>query len=249
MSRLAELQESFGTAVLGGVLPRGLKAREPREVERRFNVYRNNVVVSLTEALAARFPVIARLVGADFFSHMARLYLEQEAPRTPLLWQWGSGFPSFVQAFAPLHSYPYMADVARIEFQRGVAFHAADRSAAQPDLFVDADPAALVLTLHPSLAVLRLHHPAVTIWQMNQPGHLPGPVAGGAEIALVLRDTAFDVPVRAISIGDADMIDELARGEPLLKAAQAGLAADPAHDAARLLRELVAAGMITSPGD
>jgi hypothetical protein len=42
------------------------------------------------------------------------------------------------------------------------------------------------------------------------------------------------------------MIGALVDGRPLLDAAQAGLTADPTHDAPRLLHDLLAAGLITN---
>ena len=247
MPELAEIQSAFDAALRGGLLPRGLTARNPAETERRFNVYRNNVAVSLTEALGVRFPVIRRLVGEAFFKPMARLYAETDRPASPILSQWGKGFADFLSGFAPLSAYPYMADVARIEYQRGVAFHAEDQRAARPDLFADANPAELVLGLHPSIAVLRLSHPAVSIWAANQPGIEPSPIKGDAEIALVLRDREFNVPVRAISAGDATLIESLQAGKPLLEAAQMAQAVMSHHNPQPLLLALFAAGAITEP--
>ena len=52
------------------------------------------------------------------------------------------------------------------------------------------------------------------------------------------------MPVKAIAAGDAAMIAALSDGRPLLEAAQLAQAADPAHDAGRLLAEFMAAGLI-----
>jgi hypothetical protein len=39
---------------------------------KRYNVYRNNVTVSLIDALAAVFPAVQRITGVEFFRAMAR---------------------------------------------------------------------------------------------------------------------------------------------------------------------------------
>lgn len=88
--------------------------------------YRNNVAVSLGQALGRRFPVIQRLVGDEFFAALARAYLAADPPRSPVLMEWGAGFADFLAGFRPLAGWPFMADVARIEWARGLAFHAAD---------------------------------------------------------------------------------------------------------------------------
>jgi hypothetical protein len=241
-----DLLTAFGAALRGGPLPPGVTARDPSEAERRFAVYRNNVAVSLTDALAARFPVILRLVGEAFFRAMARLYAEADRPRSPVLAEWGAGFAGFLQGFPPLADYPWMPDVARLEFARGQAFHAADAAPVDPARLAGADPATLVLGLHPSVAVLALPCPAVTIWARNQPGGEGLPPGQGPETALILRDPGFQVPVRRIEPGDAALITALQRRLPLSEAAARAAAAAPGHDPGPILVHLMGAGAIVS---
>jgi hypothetical protein len=238
----------FAAALTGGPLPEGVTATAPDEAARRFDVYRNNVAVSLTAALAQRFPVIERLVGTAFFAAMARVYAETHRPSSPVLLEWGESFPAFLAGFPPLSGYPYMADVARIELARGRAFHAADAAPARPEALAGQDVARLVLRLHPSVQVLRLDHPAVTIWARNQPGATPGPLERtGPEIALVLRTPGFAVPVQAIGPGDAAMIEEIGRGTPLTVAAEAAQWAEPGHDPGAALLRLIGSGALCEP--
>ena len=232
----------FDRAVRGGALPPGVTASEPEEAERRFAVYRNNVVVGLTDALASRFPAIRRLVGDEFFAAMARVYAETDRPRSPVLSEWGEGFAPFLAAFPPLARYPYMADVARIEFARGCAFHAADVESLAPVDLAGADPNTLHLALHPSVKVLKLGTAAVSIWAANQPGARPAPLPTDPETALVLRDRTLDVPVRAIGPGDAGLIAALGMGQTWADAALCAQQADPGHDPGPILLHLMQAG-------
>ncbi|HKM16205.1 MAG TPA: DNA-binding domain-containing protein [Marinospirillum sp.] len=63
------MHKSFYNALLNtdSVLPKGLVSWNKTNCERRFAVYRNNVVVSLIDALAVNFPVVQHLVGEVFF--------------------------------------------------------------------------------------------------------------------------------------------------------------------------------------
>ncbi len=240
---------NFDAALRGSPVPAGLVARDPAEIERRFAVYRNNVAVSLTEALASRFPVVRRLVGEAFFSAMARLHAETDRPKSPVLTEWGAGFAAFLEGFPPLAAYPYLGDVARIEFARGQAFHAADASPVNPARLVGADPDRVRLVLHPSVTLLYLAHPAVSIWARNQPGAKAVPLPTGPETALILRDAAFQVPVRAVGAGDAAMLQALMSGMCLSVAAADGQAADAEHDPQPLLIALMRAGAIVDAPD
>jgi hypothetical protein len=242
-----DLLADWDAALRGGPVPAGLTARAADEVARRFDVYRNNVAVGLTSALAARFPVIQRLVGDEFFAALARLYAVHDRPRSPVLLAWGDGFAAFLAAFPPLESLPYLADVARIEYARGQAFHAADAPPIDPAHLASADPDRICLTLHPSVILLRLTYPAVAIWARNQPGGDAIAIPSGPQTALVLRDAAFAVHVRALGPGDTALIAALLDGQTLASAALLARGAQPDHDPHPLLVDLMRAGAITQP--
>jgi len=234
----------FEAALRGGPLPPGLTARDPDEVPRRFAVYRNNVTVSLTGALSLRFPVVRRLVGDDYFTALAGVYAEADRPKSPVLAEWGEGFAGFLAAFPPLAAYPYLADVARIEQARGRAFHAADAPPVDPAIVSAADPEAVRLILHPSVILLRLSHPAVSICARSQPGAGALPVGAGPETALILRDAAFAVPVRALGAGDAALVEAMLCGAVLARASLRAQGCDPGHDPQPILVALMRAGAI-----
>lgn len=241
-----EFLAQFDAALRGGPLPAGLSGPDRAEVDRRFAVYRNNVAVGLTTALATRFPVIRRLLGDAFFTPLARLFAETHRPSSPVLAEWGEAFPAFLDRFPPLSTYPYLGDVARIEHARGLAFHAADAAPVEAALLRAADPARIRLGLHPSVRLLSLAHPAVSIWARNQPGGEGLPLASGPETALVLRDAAFRVPVRAVAAGDAALLRAILGGASLSAAAAAGHRAQAGHDPQPLLILLMQAGVIIS---
>lgn len=249
MPQHSDFLTRFQAGLRDGGLPPGATAIEPAETARRFAVYRNNVTVGLANALAARFPVIRRLVGAEFFASLARHYLDSHRPRSPIIAEWGDSFAGFLAGFPPLSGYPYMADVARLEYARGRAFHAGDAAPVRPAVLSAAPPETLVLGLHPSVAVLRFDHPAVSIWQANQPGGLSARAAKGPEIALLLRDPGFVVQVIAIGAADAALIEGLAAGRPLAHAATDALHIDQAHSVQGILVRLMASGAIIEAGE
>ena len=84
-----------------------------RPVGRRFDVYRNNVVHSLSEALGVAYPVIQKLVGEEFFKAMANVFVRQFPPSSPMMFQFAPEFPIFLESFPPVAHLPYLPDVAR----------------------------------------------------------------------------------------------------------------------------------------
>ncbi|MBV0914025.1 HvfC/BufC N-terminal domain-containing protein [Anianabacter salinae] len=242
-----EFAGSFAEGLRTAALPPGAVFCDG-DADLRFAVYRNNVSHSLSEALGQRFPVIRRLVGDPFFAALGRVYSETHRPRTPVLLDWGDSFPDFLAGFAPLAGYPYMRDVARLEWARGRAYHAADAAPLDPAAVAGADPSRLVLTLHPSVQVLQFGAAALTIWRQNQPGaDAAQRIPSGDQFALVLRDRSLAVQVHEISQGDLILVEHLATGATLHAAAELAQWADPGHAPQTVLVLLMQAGGFIHP--
>lgn len=250
MRSLAERQRSFAAAILDPALspPAGLVGPDGEASERRFAVYRNNVVLGLAETLKDAFPAVQRIVGAEFFQAMARVYVAMEPPRTPMMFEYGAGFPDFIGLFEPAGALPYLADVARLERAWTEAYHATEASPISASAFAAIAPdrvPEIRLVLHPSVRIVRSRFPVVTIWQMNVDAGVPGPVdlTGGGENALIVRPEA-DVEVRSIPQGSPDFIQALASGRSVLAAFEEALTGDPRFDLSANLTDLIQVGAV-----
>ncbi|MDF2114025.1 DNA-binding domain-containing protein [Roseiarcaceae bacterium H3SJ34-1] len=254
MQSLAELQRSFATALLDPALPApaGLVGPDGKPSSRRFAVYRNNVILGLTQTLKDSYPVVHRIVGSEFFLALARAYVVGDLPRSPMLFDYGAGLPNFIGRFEPASVLPYLADVARIERAWTEAYHAAEASPISVSEFAEIAPdrlPAITLVLHPSVRIVRSRFPALSIWQMNVDGGVPGPVdlTAGGENALVIRPEA-GVEVRSIPNGSPEFIHALGSGRPVLAALKEAIAADPVFDLSANLSDLIQAGAVVSYG-
>jgi hypothetical protein len=247
----AGIQTDFAQALLDPdrPVPTELRSHTARQPQKRFAVYRNNVVVSLVNALRAKFPATERIVGDEFFAAMARVFVTANPPRSKILHTYGDDFGDFIAAFEPVAGLPYLADVARLEAARTRAYHAPDAEPLTPTAFSNIDPqsvATLRLTLHPSLQVLRSSHPAVTIWAMNADEIELGPVdPDAAEDALILRP-ALDVTVRALPPGGAAFLLALSNNATLAEAAAAAASEDARFDLTANLAGLVGSGAVSA---
>lgn len=228
----------FTRALLDPALPcpPGLIARNGSDPSHRLAVHRNNMVVSLVEALADSFPVVRQLVGDEFFRAMAALFVRESPPTTPLLAQYGAHFPAYVERFAPARSVPYLADVARLELARVRAYHAADASVLSEGQIAAALATGeqiehLRFVLHPSVSLVASDHSIVSIWLAHQgpsePDALP---IGGAEQALVLRRGGDEVVVLNLEEGDYAFLAAIVDGEPFGAAAASAQARSASFD-------------------
>jgi hypothetical protein len=245
----AAFETRFAEALLGTepALPPGIAAHTAATPTRRFAVYRNNVMASLATALTRRYPVIEGLVGEEFFGAMARQFVMQHPPRSPLLAQYGDDFAEFIAAFGPAQELPYLADVARLEAARTRAYHAEDAVPLGADGFAALDAETLGdirLQLHPSAAILRSPFPIVTIWAMNSGELELQPIEiGQGEDALVVRPH-LEVEVRALPPGGAAFLQSLAAGLPLRDAIGAAQADHGDFDLTGNLAGLIGSGAV-----
>ncbi len=245
----ATFESSFAKALLdvGQPIPPGINAPGTAVPTRRFAVHRNNFVVGLVKVLRDRFPVVERIVGEEFFKVMARAFVLEHPPRSPLLAVYGDDFAGFIAGFDAACELTYLADVARIEAARTRAFRAADVTPVDPGTFAALDFGAvdaIRFELHPSVEIIRSSHPIVTIWAMNSGELTLAPIEHWhCEDALVARPH-LDVEVRSLPPGGAAFLLALAGGRSLREAAQEGFADGPDFDLATTVAGLIGWGVV-----
>jgi len=249
MRSLAELQATFagfvtapagrsaGEELRASVKPHGAPAEE------RLAIYKNNVHVRLSEALAAAYPAVERLVGAEFFRYAAREYIGIFPPRSPTLLGYGEQFPQFLARFAPAATVPYLADVARLEQLYLESFHADDAaplSAAEFAAILTSAEHTSAVGLHPSARLMTSKYAVSRIWELNrQPGTIDGKIRmpDGPEYVLAIRPRAT-VEVRRITRGAYAVLASLAGGACSSEALAAGAIAEPDLELAAQLAAL-----------
>lgn len=245
-------QATFAAALLDvqSPCPEGLCSANGADPESRFAVYRNNVQSSLINALGDSYPVVAQLVGEEFFRAMAAVFIQAQPPHSPLMSLYGEDFADFIESFEPTFSVPYLADVARLEHLRTVAYHAADASPISAEEITAALSAPDSLSelrfgLHPSLRLLDSSHAVVAIWAAHQhDATLEGINLHQEQYALVLRN-CLDVEVFALEHGASVFIRQLLDGQALLAAAENS----PLFDLSQTLALLIAHNAITHLND
>ncbi|QKV20362.1 DNA-binding domain-containing protein [Oricola thermophila] len=219
--------------------PRGKKA------VRRFNVYRNNVTVSLINALADIFPAVRRIAGETLFRDMAREFVRAHPPVSPLLFLYGHEFPAFVETFEHTRRMPYLADVARLERAWLTAYHAADVEPLAPAVLGEIPPSALesvTFAPHPATGLVISEYAVFDIFDANRNHETVGRIdAARAQSALVTRP-GHEVIVIALDDGHDAFFSCLIQGGALGEAAAAGLAKAGSFDVASAITGLLSTG-------
>lgn len=223
--------------------PQGLVDGQGRAAGKRFDVYRNNVASSLTDALEQAFPVILKLVGTDFFRALAGVYLRAHPPSSPLIMHYGAEMPGFLEQFPPVQTLPYLPDIARLEGAIRTAYHAADATPVPATALGEIDPERLgdvILRFAPATQIITSPFPIHGIWRANSEPGAPPPTSEAQSVLITRPD--MDPSVTLIP----------APALPVLNALLAGTALGPAFDLggegfdpAALLGQLLGQGAIT----
>jgi hypothetical protein len=128
MPSLRELESSFGRALLGDAQDALLDLIAPDGLApaARLRIYRNHVLVSLTEALEATYPVVCRLVDERFFRY-ADQYIRAHPPACRVCSSTVSVRRILPHSTLPAPRVP--AGCARLEWAMNRALHADDAAA------------------------------------------------------------------------------------------------------------------------
>ena len=237
-------QSAFRAALLDPdrPVPPGVTDPEGRPAGCRFDVYRNNVTASLTEALRQAFPVIRKLVGEEFFTAMAIAHARAHPPRSPVMMFYGADMPGFLAAFPPVAHLGYLPDIARLELALREAYHAADAAPVAADRLAALPGAEFLsarISFAPAMRILRSRWPIHAIWAANAED-APMPRERRAEDVVILRP-GFDPAPQVLPDHAAGFLTQLQAGHPLGQA----LAATPDFDLTATLGILLSGAAIT----
>jgi hypothetical protein len=254
MTAEAQRQQALMAAILqrddGASLQPQLAAR-PAGVRRGLQAYQANAGASAERSLAATFPTVQALVDEASFAALARAFWHAMPPRRGDLAWFGDELPAFIAASEQLADVPFLADVARLEWQLALAERASDAELEVNSLpqLAERPPSQLWLRLAPHVSLVDSVHPIVSLWAVHRgPGEAElqrAAVRGilssaGAETALVWR-AGWRGEARAVEPAVGRWVAALLRGLPLdraLEQAGAGFAFEA------WLAEALAAGWI-----
>ena len=95
--------------------PSARLAEQGARLQLGLEAYRAHAAATAERALAAAYPTLLALVGAEDFARLARALWRDAPPQRGDLAQWGQDLPTFVEAQADLAEWPYLGDCARLD--------------------------------------------------------------------------------------------------------------------------------------
>lgn len=241
-------QAVFTQAMLDpqAAVPEGLINPDGAPAQKRFNVYRNNVAVSLTDALRTAFPVLRKLLGEQNFDAVSGIYLRQFPPQSPLLMFYGAEMPDFLAGFTPLQKLGHLPDVARLELALRHSYHAADAQPIDPST-LETMPAdrlmAVRMEFAPAMILLRSRWPIHGVWQKAMDPAEPAFEPKGENVLITRPE--YDPEMTVLPPGGGTFIAALQQNQTFGQAFEAAAELAPDFDLTQTLSPLIAGGAIT----
>lgn len=242
-------QTRFRAALLDGARPAppGLSDGRGQPAGRRFDVYRNNVVSSLIDALGASFPAVRSLLGARGFHAVADRFLRQHPPNTPLLMRYGAGFADFLDTAEDMPGPGYLGDVARLEQAQREAYHAADAAPLGTDDIAAIPPEDMAqarLRLAPAVRLIQSPWPVHAIWLYATQTGAPKPAAVAQDV--LISRPEFDPVLTVLPTGGAAFVRALMDEAALATALDRATEAAPGFDLQSMLAVLLDSRSVTA---
>ncbi|MGE4095981.1 MAG: DUF2063 domain-containing protein [Candidatus Binatia bacterium] len=154
--------QGFDSALL-----RLVRSHGALSAEARLDIYAQMYCARLLDALQEDFPRVAAVVGEERFRAVGRHYLRRHPSTQPSLRYLGRAFAEFLSTQSLTHSFPFLPDLARLEWHRLEVFDAVDTALLRvTDLqAIPAEAwATLRLRLIPAVHLLTCKWPVHKLW-------------------------------------------------------------------------------------
>ncbi len=248
MPTLEQQQQGFAASLIDRVETQEiLNLFKPLpDLQQRLALYRGNLKAIWIATLSQAYPVLLQLVGSAYFEQIAPVYARACPSQTGNLAEFGHDFADFLQAQTEIASYPYLPDVARLEWLLHRSYYAKEN----PVLDLPAlarwaheqgvDPMTLSLGWQGYAEIFASDYAVASIWQCLQesnPGQddLSSCDWRQGECILISRHNWQSQP-RSLTQAEYAALSALRGGQTLGAAMEAALSCDPEFEIASRLQ-------------
>jgi len=168
----------------------------------RLDIYYNNTLLGLTDILTATYPVLQKIIGEKFFRTIARFYIATNFQITGNCHTYGGKLASFLRSYEPAALWPYLPDIAAIEWAYFQASIADDAPALDFSGLTDliSEHPDFIVSLHPGVHYIELNFNALEIWQEHQKNEIETiKLQEFPQTVLIWRDQKDDIFLQKIS--------------------------------------------------
>lgn len=226
---LAALYDDAEAGPLESVVGHGL------EPAARLRIYRHSGAAIHSGALRTAYPAVLALVGEAFFAQTAQACRTAYPSVCGNLQTFGQHFADHLAALPAIRAWPYLPDIARLEWLRQASALSGNR---------ETTPTTGPTNLHPSVRLLASRYPVLTIWRYALRPTDAGLKLPDAGERIVLWRDDDQIAMAALDPASFACIESLASCRALADAYQAGRGQDPDFDFAACIESFAERGLL-----
>ena len=196
----------------------------------RFAFYRGNTLAIWQQTCAGAYPVLLQLTGADFFSDLTRAYGLTHASQSGNLAEFGSAMAEFIQTLDNCRAYPYLGDLATLEWLVHRAYYQECKepvTIAQLAAVPSEQLGEVCLALQPNCQLFASEWAVAEIWQAHQDTDIIFPQQVKNNNWCLIWQSGWTMQVSAISAGSFGALQAIRNGTTLGDALELALKTDP----------------------
>jgi len=251
---LAELQQDMLNRIITGGAAEGLPIATGGAFtpEQRLQVYKNNTQFTLRDLLKDSFPVTTILLGDKFMNYAAFEFIKAHPPASGDMNSYGIEFPQYLANMANLKSFPYVPDVAMLEWLAHEAYMSPRRPPLKAETLAGVtDPLNMKLYIQPHVYLLRSGWPIDDLWAAisEQGADLSGQSIEPRETFIAVFREESKIAVWSVSEGGYKFLENLQSDTSFAFAAQAGIRAEPGLVLDKLLVALLQQQLLAAAPD
>ncbi|MGY5453322.1 HvfC/BufC family peptide modification chaperone [Agarivorans sp. MS3-6] len=171
--------------------------------DQSIQIYQNNYVLSLSEALAATYPTVQQLVGEEYFNFCAKSFILEHGHDQGDLNLFGHGFNLFLQQQDALAQLPYLSDIALLDWQieqtAGLALSDQYFGVEQLQTIAVEQLGKVVLHLASHQSLVTSEYPIFAIYQMVQQDQVKPIDLEQPDHLILSKQANFEVQIEQIS--------------------------------------------------
>jgi hypothetical protein len=209
----------------------------------RLDIYANMYFYRLKDALLEDFPLTARVLGETHFHNLVTDFLLKHPSAHYSLRYLGQPFPSFLAGHELGAQFPYLADVAALEWARGEAFQAENGPQLDRSTLASLPPekwAEIRFIPVAGVQVVRAQWDIDALWEPLESGGAPGDPAAKQQTLLVYREDN-QACHEVVPEADVKAVVALAEGQSFAKVCELVAADDDLQAASTRASKILAA--------
>jgi hypothetical protein len=186
-----------------------------------------------------------KLLGETYFAGLAREFVQQNPPQSPLLFSYGDHFAEYLKQQVDLKDYPYLADVACLEQLWRQSYHEQDAASLSPEALAEFNSdeiAELRMTPHPALRLLASDYAVHSIFQMNRADDKKLEVSLDQAEHVIITRPNYTVMLQSVSRTTYVFFEALKDNHTFGEAADVAFAIDENFDLADCITKILLCG-------